>query len=959
MTSMDLNTSMAIDDSLSSSPTPDGDSVPPNRAVHGAADAQKALSGDIRLLGDLLGDTIRRIAGDGAYELVEEIRAASKELRSQPSTDLARKLRDRLDGLDVAALRTLIRSFSLYFDLINLAEQRARLRTLHWRARDSRIPLHESPESTMSHLREREITAPQLFALMQDGLIAPVFTAHPSESRRRTILEKLDAIALQMDRIEYGQLLPTERNMALAEIAEEVETFWLSSLIRVERPAVLDEVRQGLTTVGSSLFNVVPRLYRKVEEAIAGAYPESKGAHVPSFLRFGAWIGGDRDGHPNVTHNITVDAVKLQQETILSFYLERVEDLGKRLSHAAPFITPGSELKESLERDASLLGDKKLGDSREPYRTRFRAIGVKLQRTIDFIKTHPPVWTAEDSTPPKGVYVTGQGLLDDLQGIAADLRLSRAVASASGSLHDLIRLVEVFGLHMLTLDIRQHSSRHGQAIDEILAWAGVCPRYLKMTPNERFECLVQELKQHRPLIPAHLPFSPETREVVLTFRSIAALLEQQCSEAIENYIISGASESAHLLEVLLLAREARLYRPAEGISRLNIVPLFEAMEPLHGAAPIMRRLLYLPFYRHHLSLRGNIQEVMLGYSDSNKETGFLQSAWLLYHAQLALGDIARRTGISVQLFHGRGGAIGRGGGPANRAILAQPHNTVVGRLRFTEQGEMIADRYGCGGVAERHLEQIIDAVLRTSFVHDDDKPNPAWERILERLAERACKHYRAMVYENPEFITYFEGATPITEIGQLKIASRPPRRADGAGKQQVGIDQLRAIPWVFSWMQSRHTLPGWYGLGSAVLDYLVECPEDRATLSMMYQKWPFWRTLIDNAQMIVAKADMTIARLYADLIEDRELADRVFQRIETECERTTEAILLITGQKELLDNMPLLKRSIQMRNPYVDPLSFVQLVLLKRLRGGAPDPELLTGVLESINGIASGLKNTG
>jgi phosphoenolpyruvate carboxylase len=436
---------------------------------------------------------------------------------------------------------------------------------------------------------------------------------------------------------------------------------------------------------------------------------------------------------------------------------------------------------------------------------------------------------------------------------------------------------------------------------------------------------------------------------------VAAVLEQQCPEAVQTYIISGTTEPAHLLEVLLLAREARLFRPADGVSRLNIAPLFESLEPLTNAAAIVQRVLTVPVYRRHLQMRGNLQEVMLGYSDSNKESGFLQSAWALYRAQRALGDTSRRTGIALQIFHGRGGAIGRGGGPANQAILAQPRGTIDGRLRLTEQGEIIADRYGHPAIAERHLGQLLNAVLRNSFALDDGRPEPGWERILERVAERACRHYRALVYETPEFLTYFEQATPIAEIAQLKLASRPVRR-QAAG----GIAELRAIPWVFSWMQSRHTLPGWYGLGSAVGDYLADRPGDLPDLQAMYQRWPFWRTLVENAQMILAKADLTIARLYADLLEDQEVATRIYSRIADEHQRTVEVVLQVSGQQALLERSPVLQRSIQRRNPYVDALSFVQLVLLKRLRAGEePAGELLTAVLESINGIASGLKNTG
>ncbi len=918
---------------------------------------QQALSGDIRLLGDLLGRTIRRLAGEEAYALIEEVRAATKSLRAQHSVESARELQQRLASLDLNKLRTLTRAFGLYFDLINLAEMRARLRAIRARAA-SPEPVADSIEAGLCQLSKRGVTALQISNLLSDGLVAPVFTAHPSESRRRTIREKLDMICRGLDRLEYTQLLPGDRDRESATISEEVETLWLTDLVRAERPSVLDEVDQGLSVVAPTLFEVVPRIYRQFEACLKRIYPDQS-MTVPSFLHFGGWIGGDRDGNPNVTHTVTAQTIRLQQETILTLYLEKIQDLGRRLSHAAARIETAPQLQESLKGDGDLLMDEQGRVMREPFRAKCRAIEKRLQLTLGYVRRLKLRWPSEEVETTSGVYVRRAELLADLESLRAGLTTTGASDAACGPLHDLIRLVEVFGLHLLTLDIRQHSKRHARAIDEIFSWSGICPAYLKLKSSERFDILVGALQQKRPVLPALLPFSPETQEVVQTFRTLSAILEQQCPEAMEYYIISGCTEPAHLLEVLLLAREARLFRPEDGISRLHIVPLFEDMESLKGAATIMQRLLVLPVYRKHLELRGNIQEVMIGYSDSNKETGFLQSAWALYKAQCAMTDIARRTSIRVQIFHGRGGAIGRGGGPANRAILAQPSHTVDGRLRFTEQGEMMADRYGSTGVAERHLEQIVNAVLCTSFAADAELPAPEWERLLERVAERGLRHYRALVYETPEFINYFEQATPINEIGQLKIASRPPRRT-GPDAKPAGIDELRAIPWVFSWMQSRHTLPGWYGLGSAVMEYLKERPDDRDTLANMYQRWPFWRTLIDNAQMILAKADMTIARLYADLVADQDIAARVFQRIAAEYDRTVEVIRLITGQAELLDNIPTLSRSIQRRNPYVDALSFVQLVLLRRLRtGGEPRGELLSAVLESISGIASGLKNTG
>lgn len=919
------------------------------------AAAQKALGTDIRLLGNLLGQAIRRLAGDPAFDLEEDVRAAAKELRANPSPEAARRLRDRLGTLDLPALRGLIRAFSVFFDLINLAEQQARVRALRYRAADPGGPRSESAESALRSIAGRGVPFEEVADHLARALVVPVFTAHPSEARRRTVLEKLASVANLLDQLEYGQPTPAGHDALTGAIAEEVEALWLTDAVRSVRPSVLDEVRQVLGLVETRLLDVVPKVYRTLEEALARVYPGAV-PRVPAFLQFGSWIGGDRDGHPSVTHAVTAEAVRLQQETILKHYLHRIEVLGRKLSHSALFVEVGPALKASLDADAQLLPGGRPGAPREPYRAKCLMIAEKLRRTLDFVHTRVVDWGAERAAPPAGVYVGRDELLADLNLIADDLRRAGATASADGAVRDFVRVVEVFGLHLLTLDIRQHSGRHEAAVDEVLRDAGVCPNYKELAPDERFAVLARELESARPLVPARLPFSADTAEVIRTFRTMAAVLEQRCPEALGTYIISSTTAPVHLLEVLLFAREARLFRPAEGVSLIDIVPLFEALEPLRSARGIMAQLLALPVYRRQVELRGNRQEVMIGYSDSNKESGFLQSAWALYRAQAELTELGRSAGVVIQFFHGRGGAIGRGGGPANYAILAQPHGTVDGRLRMTEQGEMIADRYGHPAIAERHLEQVLNAVLRTSFPDAAEGVDPAWLAALDVLAESARKHYRELVYGTPEFLTYFEQATCIGEIAELKIGSRPARRSAARS-----IEELRAIPWVFSWMQSRHTLPGWYGLGSAVAEFLAARPDGLAMLCDMYARWPFWKTLIDNAQMILAKADLVIARLYADLVQDQALAARIYGRIEAEYRSAADAVCRITGQSALLERSPVLGTSIERRNPYVDPLSFIQLVLLDRLRGstGEGREELVTAVLESINGVASGLKNTG
>jgi phosphoenolpyruvate carboxylase len=914
------------------------------------------LTADIRLLGDLLGKVILRVAGQEAFDLEEDVRAGTKALRATHSVEDARRLRERLDRLDLPGIRMLIRAFTVFFDLVNLAEQQARVRVLRERERKSApAPIGESIESALRQLRERGVRPDELAAHLGRSVLVPVFTAHPSEARRRTVLEKIWRITDEMDRMERIQALPREREAALAVIAEEIEALWMSDLVRVNRPSVLDEVRQGLEVVEGALFDLVPSIYRETRDALREVYPEYRD-RLPPILQFGSWIGGDRDGNPNVTHDTTAAAVRMHQQTVLRCYLERVGALTGRLSQTDAFAPPSAELLAVLKADVAALPELAGLPMHEPYRLKCRAIIARLERTRAYLDGVDLRWGQEAKAPPGGVYLGGEELRGELVLLAKSLRQAGATAAADGALDDLIRLVEVFGLHLLTLDVRQHSGRHAEALDEIFRAAGVCSNYLTLTPDGRLALLGPELESTRPLIPTRLEYGAATVEVVQTFRTIAAILERQCPDAIRTYIISMATEPAHLLEVLLLAREAGLYDPRAGRSRLDIVPLFETLDALRSATGILGKLLEMPAYRRQLELRGNAQEVMLGYSDSNKESGFLQSTWSLYRAQIELSELALRAGVGVTFFHGRGGAIGRGGGPANRVILAQPHGTIDGRIRITEQGEMIADRYGHHAIAERHVQQLIHAVLLASFPGEGDAPDPAWQQVMDRLASSARKHYRALVYETPEFLTYFEQATPIAEISQLKLGSRPAKRKASS----AGIDELRAIPWVFSWMQSRHTLPGWFGLGSALRDFLDADPAGLATLKAMYERWPLWTTTLDNAQMILAKADMTIARLYADLVEDQALAGRIYDRIAEEHRLSVETVCAVTGQQTLLERMPVLGRSIQQRNPYVDPLSFIQTVLLRRLRASdEPAEELRIGVLESINGIAAGLKNTG
>ncbi|MGC9038509.1 MAG: phosphoenolpyruvate carboxylase, partial [Roseiflexus sp.] len=572
-------------------------------------------------------------------------------------------------------------------------------------------------------------------------------------------------------------------------------------------------------------------------------------------------------------------------------------------------------------------------------------------------------WGRSDS-PPKGAYFSRTDLLDDLHVMERSLWSNNAAIVANGALRDLIRQAEVFGLHMATLDIRQHSERHTAALAEVLAAAGVCADYTALNEIERIELLSREIENPRPLIPTRLDYSPDTVEVIATFRAVASILERLSPEAIETCIVSMTRGASDLLAPLLLAKEAGLFRPFR-FSRLNMAPLFETGADLACCDEVLEACVRLPIYRNHLALRGFVQEVMIGYSDSNKDVGYAAANWALYQAQRKLRDFGRRHGIQMRLFHGRGGAIGRGGGPANHAILAQPPGSIGNQIKITEQGEVIADRYGLPLLAHRHIEQVINAVLRAGLLQRDDPPDE-WTQALERLAALSQRHYRALVYERADFVPYFRNVTPIAEISRLNIGSRPASR-----RNTERIEDLRAIPWVFSWMQSRHTLPGWYGLGFALETFVYAGEQgdasgsaiDRlALLQEMYARWSFFRVMIDNAQMILGKADLHIASRYAELAPDQNAAAAIFAAVREEYQRASRMIRQVARIERLLDNAPVLQHSIQRRNPYIDPMSYLQIELLRRLRAAPDGPDhaaIEDAILLSISGLAAGLMNTG
>ncbi|WP_322489938.1 phosphoenolpyruvate carboxylase [Chloroflexus sp.] len=921
------------------------------------------LSANIRALGDALGRIITAQQGPEALALVEQVRRMAKELRNAPYETDPQALPWLIADLSLPQLQGLVKAFTLYFGLVNLAESVERLRAL--RARDLRhapAPRAESIADAIALLKRHGVPADAIQAWLDHALIMPVLTAHPTESRRRTILIKLRRIFDTLIDLTFGErlVLPSDRQAALTRIEREIVGLWQSDDVRNRRPSVLDEVENGLFYFQTVLWDLLPQMYRETAEALAEAYPDHPW-QLPPFLRFGSWMGGDRDGNPFVTPEVTIETVRLMRSAMLRYLIGGIDRLITDLSQSVQQVQVDAALIDRIAEYRELMPEVVATLNPhyrcEPYRQLCHFIQARLHHTLNHTLNHTPRWGA-DPPPPRlpTVYYHSRELLADLDLIDASLRNHGGALIADGLLRDVRANVAVCRLHTATLDVRQHASRHTAALSEILAAAGVVANYEALDEAERVAVLSAEIRRPRPLTPIRLShFRPATAETVQTFRVMAAMSEQLDPEIFQTYIISTTSQVSDLLAVLLFCRDAGLYQPGQH-SQLNIVPLFETGEDLQRAPVLLDELLQLPVYREHLALRDNLQEVMLGYSDSNKEGGFVAANWALYQAQVELTTVTERHGARLRLFHGRGGAVGRGGGPAGQAILAQPPGTLHGQIKVTDQGEMISDRYLDPRTAHRHLEQVVNAVLRAGFPGMARQPAPEWLAAMEQMASTARTIYRRLVYEDPDFLTYFRSATPVAEFNRLRIGSRPVSR-----RQSDRIEDLRAIPWVFSWMQSRHTIPGWFGLGSALAQFAEADPNHLHLLRAMYRHWPFFTTLLDNAQMIMLKADMGIARRYAELVHDQAIAERIFQQIEAEFHRTGRMICQITEYNDLLDNQPILQRAIRQRNPYIDPLSYVQIELLRRLRAAPPEAqgELETVLLMSINGIAAGLKNTG
>ncbi|MCC6188335.1 MAG: phosphoenolpyruvate carboxylase [Anaerolineales bacterium] len=902
------------------------------------------LSGTIHLLGELLGRVLSEQESPALFETEERIRSAAKARRAGEA-GAAEALAREVAALDPNAARAVASAFTLYFDLVNLAEERYRVQALRERERELHpAPIGESIPAAIAQLKAQGVTRQGMAALLGGLRVELVLTAHPTEAKRRTLLSKVQRISRALQQLQRNSLLPRERDAAIAAIEAEITAIWLTGRARTARPAVTDEVRTGLYFVDEIFWDALPRVYGDLEAALAEHYPGL--GTPPAWLTLASWIGGDRDGNPNVTAAVTAETLRLHRGLAVEGHRQRLQDLARRLSLSAhriplpPALEAWLEARRPLPAHVAYL-EQRYGD--EPFRLVMALLAADLEEASRDDMTARLLEAA-----PHAARVRASDLAAPLAEVAA--AVPRRLAE--GSVCTAQRQVEIFGLHAARLDLREDSARLSAALGELLRALNIDLAFDRSDDAAQTALLARLLAEPSPRLAPNPGVTAETAETWALFRLIARAREVYGPELLGPFIISMTRGPADVLTVLLLAQWARC---ADGLS---IVPLFETVDDLDSAPRILSALFGLEPYRRHLRGLGDEQMIMIGYSDSNKDSGYLAANWALYQAQAAVAEVCARHGVKFTLFHGRGGTVARGGGPANRAIRAQPPGTVNGRFRVTEQGEVIASRYGDPDLAHRHLEQIVSAVLLSSARGGrapGDGPLPtAWRAAITAMAAAARAEYRDLVYGTPRFLEFWQAATPLEEISRLRIGSRPAARRAGA----LEVTHIRAIPWVFSWMQSRFNLPGWYGLGTAL------AAADTGLLGDMYAGWPFLRALLDNAEMSLLKADLGIARLYTDLVPDRSLATQTFARLQAEYDRTCAAVRAITGHAELLDDDPVIQRAIHLRNPYVDPLNYVQVEVLRRLRA-LPDPEgpqaepLREALVMTINGIAAGLRNTG
>ena len=908
-------------------------------------EATEPMREDIRLLGTILGDTVREQNGDEVFDLVERARVESFRVRRSEieRAEVARTF----EGIDIHKAIPVIRAFSHFALLANVAEDihRERRRAIHVAAGNP--PQDSSLAATYLKLDAAELNASTVADALAGALVSPVITAHPTETRRRTVFDTQHRITQLMRLRAHGRTETDDGGDIELELRRQVLTLWQTALIRLSRLQITDEIAVGLRYYQTAFFEVMPKVNAEVREALRSRWPDADLLPEP-ILRPGSWIGGDRDGNPNVSADVVRLATGSAAYTALGHYAAELTALEQELSMSARLVVVTDELAALAEQCDEHPAD-------EPYRRAVRVIRARLTATAAEILDREPSNLLDLGLPP---YATPGEVLADLDTVDASLRANGSALLADDRLARLREAVHVFGFHLSGLDMRQNSDVHEEVVAELLAWAGVHPDYSSLSEDERVNILAAELSTRRPLIGDRDELSELAREELAIIGAATRAVADYGPPAVPNYIISMCRSVSDLLEAAILLKESGLLDAtgSEPYCPVGIVPLFETIDDLRRGASILEAALDLPIYRGIVRARGDSQEVMLGYSDSNKDGGYLTANWALYRAELDLVESARKTGIRLRLFHGRGGTVGRGGGPSYEAILAQPPGAVNGSLRLTEQGEVIAAKYAEPQMARRNLETLVAATLESTLLDVEglgDAAGPAYE-ILDELADRALRAYAELVHETPGFVDYFLQSTPVSEIGSMNIGSRPTSR-----KPTSSIADLRAIPWVLAWSQSRVMLPGWYGTGSAVESWIADGDGRVEVLRDLYQRWPFFQTVLSNMAQVLAKTDLGLAARYAELVEDEALRRRVFDKIAAEHQRSINVHKLITGQDDLLADNPSLARSVFNRFPYLEPLNHLQVELLRRYRSGDDDELVQRGILLTMNGLASALRNSG
>ncbi len=923
----------------------------PGTNTIGTEDHDAPLREDIRLLGRILGDTVREQSGPETFETVEYIRQNSVRFRRDEDVVARHNLEATLNNLPPQQALQIIRAFSFFSHLANIAEDQHQLRETHANAlgKDNAAP---PAEGTMAYVlmraSEAGIEPARLADFFASAMVISVLTAHPTEVRRKSTIDREMEVARLMAERDRGGLSPAELAANELALRRAVLTLWQTNLVRKTRLRVIDEIANGLSYYDYTFLSELPRFYADLEQALREDGVELPNG-LPSFLRMGSWIGSDRDGNPFVTEAVLRAALQAQSGRALRHYLDELHRLGGELSLDRNLIG----VSTALEALAARSPDRSLNRQDEPYRRAITGIYARLAATAFGLGHVDASQRAVGEAPP---YADPDELLADLAVIDDSLVANGCAILANGRLQCLRRAVDVFGFQLASLDLRQNSEVHERVVGEMLGLVEPGLDYNALAEPKRIALLLAELSTARPLASPFLRYSDETASELGILRATAEAHRRYGPNSVPHYVISKATGVSDILETALLAKEAGLLRPADGGLAIDIVPLFETIEDLRNCGPVMDELLGIDAYRRLLDSRGGVQEVMLGYSDSNKDGGFLTSGWELYKAEVALVELFRRHDVGLRLFHGRGGSVGRGGGPSYQAILAQPAGAVQGAIRITEQGEVIASKYSHPEFGRRNFEILAAATLEATLMHPETQPPPAeYLAAMDYLSGVAYRAYRDLVYETEGFDRFFRDSTVISEIANLNIGSRPSSRA-----ASTRIEDLRAIPWVFSWAQCRLMLPGWYGFGSAVESWLQTEPTNgMATLQRMYREWPFVQMLLSNMEMVLAKSDIAIASRYAELIADAGLRDRIFLRLRAEWQSTIDALLAITGQETLLERNPPLARSIRNRFPYIDPLNHMQVELLHRYRSGDADDNVVTGIHLTINGIAAGLRNSG